>query len=45
MQLTRLKANKITLDYFFIDLFKTQLVFEFQKVANTVSGYNILYIF
>ena len=27
MQLTRLKTNRITIDYFLIDLIKTQLVF------------------
>ena len=46
MQLTRLKTNRITLDYFFIDLIKTQLVFiEFRKLTNAVSGYKISYIF
>ena len=40
MQLTRPKTNKIILDNFFIELFKTQLVFiEFRKLANAVSGY------
>ena len=46
MQLTRLKTNRITLDYFSIYLIKTQLVFiEFRKLANTVSSYKISYIF
>ena len=46
MQLRRLKTNRNTLDYFLIDLIKIQLVFiEFQKLANAVSGYKILYIF
>ena len=46
MQLKHLKTNRITLDYFFIDSIKTQLVFiEFRKLANAVSGYKILYIF
>ena len=46
MQLRRLKTNRITFDYFLIDLIKTQLVFiELPKLANAVSGYKISYIF
>ena len=46
MQLTCLKMNRMNLDYFCIYLIKTQLAFiEFQKLANAVSGYKILYIF
>ena len=43
MQLPRLKMNIINLDYFFIDLIQTQLIFiEFRKLANAVSGNKIL---
>ena len=43
MQLTCLKMNRITLDYFFIYLIKTQLAFiEFQKLANAVLQ-NLVY--